>query len=72
MNKYNHVYALVRDISKGNYQLSCSEPLTQVTTFIDLVINYKPTSEENIFLRSEVLKTLKRWKGDLILGQAKK
>lgn len=72
MNQYNHVYTLVRDISKGNYQLSCSEPLTQVTNYIDLVINYQPVSEENIFLRSEVLKTLKRWKGDLILGGAKK
>lgn len=68
--RYNNnlVYTKLRQLSRGNYKLSCSRPLTEVKKLIKLIKGYDPRKEENIFLRSEVLKTLKRWKGDLILG----
>ena len=72
MTNYNTLYSKIKEITQGNYSLSCSEPLTEVKDLLSLIIPYNPLKEENSFLRNRAIEQLKKWERDLILGGCRK
>ena len=66
-----HKVGLINRILDGNFNLSCSHPLTEVESMIDVISRYTPYKEEQEMSRAFALDRLRKWKEDLILGNCK-